>query len=603
MGSVKLKLQNIILKNKYLDEHIPMMYHGKKCLYDEKKSALVTNGKADFFTYLNSFSLFKWKKYTNTGDIELNIVCEGKFKINLLGYYSENKKIKKEVFPSEEYDLTEKTEIKLKVPENLKASSIGFAIDGNCIIYSGYWSTEVDESVLNDVRISVVTVTFRKEDYIRRNAEILNKELFGSDESAKDNIRLRIIDNDKSRVLSAEEFTNEYVHYTANENVGGSGGYARGMIESINDTDFNPTHVLLMDDDVIVLTESFIRTYSLLRLVKKEYDERFISGAMLFYEKMDIQHEDVGYVHNDGSYGPNKRDMHFEKRKDVFENDEDFEYHENSYAGWWYCCIPVKKIDRDKLPIPLFVRGDDVEYSLANHAEFLSLNGICIWHKGFADKFSANIELYMVHRNSLIIQAMSGICEGIDFIKRIDDFFWNELRRLSYSNCELLLDSIEDFCKGPEFLYEPKGEEIMKAHAAKIEKMKPINDIDFDDIYKMSKKPLNKLQFMIYHKTRNGHRLPDFMLKNKTAVISYDWFDDPVKYYLAKEILAVNKQEKTAYLRKRDKAKYKELIQRRDRVIEYYESHREEIEKSYREAAKVLKTESFWKKYLKINEE
>ena len=599
MGSTKLKLQNIILKNEYLNEHIPMMYHGKKCRYDEEKSALMIKS-ADFFTYFNSFSLFKWKKYTNTGKIKLNLICEGKFGITVFGYYREDKKIKKEIYPSREYDLKEKTEISVNIPEDVKASSVGFRIDGDCILYSGFWSTEVDERVLNDVRISIVTVTFRKEDYIRRNAEILKKELFGSDEPAKENIRLRIIDNDKGRVLSAEEFTSEYVHYTANENVGGSGGYTRGMIESINDTEFNPTHVLLMDDDVIVLTESFIRTYSLLRLVKKEYDGRFISGAMLFYEKPDIQHEDVGYVHDDGSYGPNKRDMHLEKRKDVFENDEEFKYHKNSYAGWWYCCIPVKKIDRNRLPIPLFIRGDDVEFSLANNAEFISLNGICIWHKGFANKFSANLELYIVHRNSLIIQAMSGICKGINFIGRIDDFFWNELRRLSYDNCELLLDSIEDFCKGPEFLYEPEGEKIMKAHAAKSEKMEPVSDIDFEDIYKMSEKPLNQFQFMIYHKMRNGHRLPDFMLKNKTAVISYDWFDDPVKYYLAKEILAVNQSEKTAYLRKRDKKRYKELIQRRDRVIEYYESNRNRIEKEYQEAAKVLKTEDFWKKYLKM---
>ena len=140
------------------------------------------------------------------------------------------------------------------------------------------------------------------------------------------------------------------------------------------------------------------------------------------------------YVHDDGSYGPNKHDMYLEQWDHVLENDEDFKYHKNSYAGWWYCCIPVKKIDRSHLPIPLFIRGDDVEFSLANNAEFLSLNGICIWHKGFANKFNANLELYMVHRNSLIIQAMSGICKGIDFMERIDGFFWKELKRLSYNN-------------------------------------------------------------------------------------------------------------------------------------------------------------------------
>ena len=618
MSNVKFKLQNIILKsNKYLDDHLGMMYRGDSFSYNKIKSAftLKAGDFVEFFTYFNSFSIGKWKKYTNAGDIELNLVCKGKFKITMFGHYHDGAEILKEFYPSKEYDLKEKTEISLFVPRQIRATTVGFQIDvydtedendEDFCFYSGYWSTIVDDSKINDVRISIVTVTFKKEDYITSNIKILERELFYTDEPAKDHIRVRIIDNDGGKVLDSESMISEYVHYSPNANVGGSGGYTRGMIESINDTEYNPTHVLLMDDDVIVLPESFIRTYSLLALVKKEYDERFVSGAMLFYERMDTQHEDVGYVHDDGSYGPNKHDMHLEQWDHVLENDEDFKYHKNSYAGWWYCCIPVKKIDRNHLPIPLFIRGDDVEFSLANNAEFLSLNGICIWHKGFANKFNANLELYMVHRNSLIIQAMSGICKGIDFMERIDGFFWKELKRLSYNNCELLLDAIEEFCNGPEFLYEPQGEAIMKAHAKKNEVMKPAVSeypnipIDFDSIYRMADKPLTKFQSAIYHKTRNGHRLPDFMLKNTIAVTAYDWFDDPAKQYLAKEILVVSPFDHTAYLRKRDKKRYRQLVKRRNRILSYYKCNKDKIEKSYQEAAKTLKTEKFWKKYLRM---
>ena len=86
---------------------------------------------------------------------------------------------------------------------------------------------------------------------------------------------------------------------------------------------------------------------------------------MLYFEQMNLQHEDVGYVHDDGSYGPNKRIMEMHRWDCVFENDEDVDFHADSYAGWWYCCIPVKKIDRSHLPVPLFIRGDDVEFSVA----------------------------------------------------------------------------------------------------------------------------------------------------------------------------------------------------------------------------------------------
>ena len=85
-----------------------------------------------------------------------------------------------------------------------------------------------------------------------------------------------------------------------------------------------------MDDDVMVLPESFIRTYSLLALVKPQYSERYVSGAMLYFEQMNLQHEDVGYVHDDGSYGPNKRIMEMHRWDCVFENDEDVDFHADS---------------------------------------------------------------------------------------------------------------------------------------------------------------------------------------------------------------------------------------------------------------------------------
>ena len=50
----------------------------------------------------------------------------------------------------------------------------------------------------------------------------------------------------------------------------------------------------------------------------------------------------------------------------------------------------------------------------------------------------------------------------------------------------------------------------------------------------------------------------------------------------------------------RDKARFEELVARRDRVMDYYEAHKSEIEQQYAEAGKILKTEKFWREYLKM---
>ncbi len=637
MGSVRFKLQNIMIENNpNLEQHWWMMYRGDRFWYDKMTSVhMLRRGNfVEFFTYFNSCSVGKWRKYTNVGNISLNLTCKGHFIIRMFGHYTDGSDISKEMFEPKEFYLKEKTEISLPVPNGIKSTVVGFQIDvldfnemerdedeidpiskkpmykrvpADFFLYEGSWSTLVDSSKINDIRIALTTVTFKKEDYITSNMALLERELFYTDEPAKDHIKVRIIDNGKT--LDPEDFESEYMELVPNDNTGGSGGYTRGMIEALNDTDYNPTHVLLMDDDVMVLPESFIRTYTLLALLKDDYKDRFVSGAMLFYERLNVQHEDVGYVHDDGSYGPNKPDYELHLWDSVLKNDQECKYHPNSYAGWWYCCVPITMIPRDNLPIPLFIRGDDVEFSLSRNAEFLSLNGICIWHRGFSTKFNACLELYQVHRNSLIIQAMSGICKNVDFMKRIDGFFWKELNRLAYNNCELLLDAIEEFCNGPEFMYTPDGERIMKEHSKKNEVMLPAASaypdipIDWGAIYRKSDKPLSDKEMKRYEKTCNGQTLPSYMLKDEIAVIAYDWFDDPAKQYMAKEILAVNAFDHTAHLRKRDKNRFKELVARHRRIMNYYKTHKDEIERKYVESAKVLKTEAFWRKYLKMDEQ
>ena len=723
----KFKIQNLILSyGGLLEEHHAMMYRGAPYLYDKVKSYYrwAAGDFVEFFTYFNSFSLGKWSKYTNAGNVYLQLRCMGRFKIRLFGHYRVGAEICKDMYEEVYYNLPEMTDIKLYIPKESNGEVIGFQFDvlrppvksskeneeeeeeekdkeSNededeetvnknkktaavsaksavksssssdeeddeddededeqdetdpssyfMCIESGGWYTDVDEDNINDVRISIATTTFKNERYIKRNIDALEREIFYGSEEIRDHIRMVVIDN--GRTLVPEDLNSEYIRVIPNENVGGAGGFTRGMLETTDDKDFSPTHVLLMDDDVTMMPESFVRTYSLLALLKSKYKDRFISGAMLYFERMNFQHEDVGFVHEDGSYGPNKKVMDMEIWSNVYENDEDITFQKNSYAGWWYCCIPVQKIRKSHLPVPLFIRGDDVEFSLSNDAEFLTLNGICIWHKGFTSKFNANLELYMVHRNSLIIQAMSGVCDGIDFVKRIDKFFVSNICRLAYNNCDLLLDALEEFCKGPEFMFTPQGESIMKSHAAKNEKMVPYHylyekEIDFDDINKpaqvydrievegnkdleghdaskssftdkrahthssktirlnVREEKLTAKEYAFYLKTYNGQTLSDRRfrkhMKNETAVIAYDWYDEPSKQYMAKDILAVNPYDKTAVLRKRNRERFNALMERRERVMSYYKTNKAAIEQSYRDAASRLLSEGFWRNYLNM---
>lgn len=607
----KFKIQNLILRSEQLpDEHFAMMYRGAKLHYVPMKSAFYLNNGdfTEFFTYFNSFSYDKWKKYTRVQSVWLQIKCKGSFNIQLFGHYLEGRDIKKEFYPLYSFDLKEMTEVKIPVPKTQRGGVIAFQINAvsGFWIEGGGWYTEISESDINDIRISICTTTFKKEAYIKKNIDVLERELFYSGEPCGERFRLRVVDN--GRTLNPDDFNNKYITVYPNDNVGGAGGFTRGMLESLRDESFVSTHVLLMDDDVTVMPESFIRTYSLLALMREEYKSRFISGAMLYYEDMCVQHEDVGYLHNDGSYGPNKPIMDMRLWDNVFRNEEYTAFHKNSYAGWWYCCIPVSKIQNEHLPVPLFIRGDDVEFSIANNAEFLTLNGICIWHKGFAGKFNAALELYLVHRNSLIIQAMSGIASEIDFVERIDGFFKQNILRLAYNNCELLLDAIEDYLNGPDFLMIPQGERIMKERGAKNEPMVGANTlmgdvsgVDFGRLYDglYAEKELKGFKRWWYNVTWNGHIMPKCFLSEKTAVIPYDWFYSEGRQYMCKNALAVS-EDGNAHLRERSRKRFLGLMRRRNKLIKRYKRENTAVTDRYREVSKALRSKEFWSEYLKI---
>lgn len=607
MGKTTFKLQNIILQHDdRFNDNWEMFNKENHMIYDEKKGRYILSqyNVFDYTTYFNSITVVKWKKYTGIDNLKLNLKIKGDFILRLMGITHQPLAIKKDVITSQRFSTDGIETISIDVP-SIDFDLVGFEIDTLevCELYSGFYSSEVDDEMINDVCLSLATTTFKKESFIIPNIEKLKTDIIESDDLIADNFYVHVIDN--GRTLDADSLKSHHIEVHPNKNVGGSGGFSRGMIESFKQ-DRKPTHVLLMDDDVIILPESIKRTYNLLSLLKDEYKDHFISGAMLYYENKNIQHEDVGYVDTEtGAYGPTKERQDFRFLLDVTRNEVApyFGGHDHFYAGWWYCCIPATVIEKQKLPLPLFIRGDDVEYSLRNSAKFITLNGICVWHMGFTLKFNAAMELYQVHRNSLILQATSDVCKNVDFIERMKKFIRVEMLRFNYSSAELLLDAIDDYLKGPDFIAEDKGETIMKEKGAKNEQLVSLDEfpnisVDISKVYVNPRRGI--LQKLIYGITYNGHYLPKRLLKDDTGIIAYDWFYSPSKQFLKKRVIAVNPYMLTGAIRELDKKRFKEIKKRRRKVLSNYKKNHQAVEKAYREKQAEFTSYDFWKKYLEI---
>ena len=605
------KLQNILFPSVAMSEHWGMFYHGNILIADHINNNFIFNEYdwCDFATYFNSFSYQKWKTYTNIDNLNLQLVLDGKFNITLVGYLEEYGKIKKYFLDEQTVIAKKDNPVDIKYPTLDKDYTIiAFelkAMSKNSEIYSGYYYTHIDETLIRDVSISLVTTTFKKEQFIIPNIEMLKKEIIDSNEAIATGFDVHVIDN--GRTLKPEDYNCEHLTVHPNKNVGGAGGFARGMIETIKQK--NPaTHVILMDDDVIIMPEALKRTYNLLSLIKDEYKDHFISGAMLKMEQMNEQEEDVGMIHSTPgeNYGPlKKRTYYLHSLDEIIFNESFHKKSDYTYSGWWYCCIPAKFINDKNLPLPLFIRGDDVEFSLRNNAKFITMNGICIWHMGFANKYIPSLELYQVFRNSFIFQATSKVCSKINFLHKFQVNFYSEIYRFHYKGASFLLDALEDFMKGPDFFSTLNGEKMMKEKGQLNEKLSDIENlknisIDLGRVY--DNPPMTKKERFIYQLTDNGHRfIPSLFLKKEAGIIPSNWCHTPAKQFLRKQLLAVDSLNEKCIEREINKKTYRQLIKRYRQLIKQYKKNINNITEKYRSKQKYLTSIDFWNKYLEID--
>lgn len=381
-----------------------------------------------------------------------------------------------------------------------------------------------------------------------------------------------------------------------------------------------------MDDDVEVSPESIRRTYELLRMVNSEYEEAFVSGAMLNIEDTQLMREDTGYISPElGVCVPAKRQMLVSQYLDVVDNEafneeESIPADAHRYAAWWYCCIPMSVIRRVGLPLPVFVRYDDVEYGIRSHPKFMTMNGICVWHAKFEIRYNAGVERYQSTRNGMIAQMTTGLAPDFDtFLKGLHRQIDLEMRKFNYTDAELALDGFEDFLKGPKFIEQPVAQErFMRANRLK-EQVVPFDELkqqaaeqglvgfDPDRLTRQTvetDRPRSLQERAFDFVTHNGQRFVRDGQEGQDggadyAIITHDGWTYPSGSIHGKNtIVSIDWASRKGVIRHKDVKRYREIVKRYKRDVAYFKKHRSRLEREYQEAAPKLESVDFWKRYL-----
>ena len=434
-----------------------------------RRSMSVRGGdQVSFGSYFNAFPASYWRRWTDVREIRLEVTTTGQGtvtvnKSNARGSLQRVDGSRVEGTTTTVFDLT-------LAPFgdggwywfDLAAGHDGLTLE------SAQWTHA--ETPRDHGQVTLEITTMNKPDFCLNNARIL-----ADNPEALANVKeVLIVDQGTKKVRDEDGFAEvsaalgSKLRIIEQGNLGGSGGFARGMYEAVeNGSDY----ALLLDDDVVVEPESILRMLAFADRCKKPtivgghmFDLHNRSVLHTFGEVVDpyrivpaIPHADMDMRH-DFSISNLRQTSWLHRRVDV------------DYNGWWMCMIPTAVIREIGLSLPLFIKWDDAEYGLrASAAGFatVSLPGAAVWHVSWLDKDdTVGWQSYFHERNRLITTLLhSPYPKGGRVLRESVQSDVKHLVSMQYFTEHGRLEALKDIFEGPEHLHATLATKLPEINA------------------------------------------------------------------------------------------------------------------------------------------
>lgn len=521
---MKIKVQPIICPDREICNVQDLFFRTKEliqcssCRFTSKTNK--STAKISFNTYFNSFSAGKWIQFTNINNAFLNLIVHGSGVIRVLKSKLEHDVVNEFLITEYFFDTNSEQEISISLNlDNLTEKDTVyfeaiFSSQDTHIESIAYW-IDIDDEAINSVSLALASCTYKKEKYINKTLSLINKYVI--DENPDYNIKTYIVDNGGTLDF---DICDKYKRTTLvkSENLGASGGFSRALYCAIQNND---THVVSLDDDILLNPYSVNLLYNFLRCLKSEYNDYAVAGAMLIYDKQYLQHDSGAYIEKNRLYG-----IHSNLDLRLFYNcllNSVQESHDKTFNGFWFCCYPVSSLRLKGLAYPFFMKGDDVELGIRIfNKKMLSLNGICTWHESFYKKFTPVYSNIYELRNLLIIYSTQ--FNDYSATNAVTLFIKRSLRELffyRYQCVDLNCKGVKLFLEGTDGIKNIDNAKIVKEN--QVYKLVDLTDTEYKFSYESSaylaaikKEFIAKRLFRLI--TFNGNLIPGFLLKKNVIV-------------------------------------------------------------------------------------
>lgn len=244
--------------------------------------------------------------------------------------------------------------------------------------------------------------------------------------------------------------------YLRQRNLGGSGGFSRGMFETVRAG--SSTYALMLDDDAISEPESIVRALNFADYTKKP---TLVGGGMFHLDNRTIlltlgEHwNPVTNMHGPVIGRPYNHDF---AQEPLAESPNWHQRIETDYNAWWMCLIPTDVIRTIGLGLPVFIKHDDVEFGLRarkNGFRTVSLPGVAVWHQAWHDKDPLRTwEEYFVVRNRWIQGLLHCDKPNWHFLREMIAGDVNAGCKLTYSAIALRHKAMVDLLAGPQHIVD-----------------------------------------------------------------------------------------------------------------------------------------------------
>ena len=252
--------------------------------YEEKSGQLRLQEKAvlTLDTYFNCFSYQKYLQYTSARVLEVHLKMQGKARLRLMKAEQKGKKVQRTVLLTQQVRRERLEAVTLLYDFSQEAGN-GFlylevtALSQEVVLEPGYYGSPIPTEQTNPTKLAAVICTYKREDYVKRNLQHLNQSIFVQPEQEiAEHLEVFVVDNGKT--LNQEEIETKQIRLFPNKNCGGSGGFTRGIIEALRRKE-EFSHVLLMDDDILLESNVLIKTIRFLQILRPEHQDLAIGGT------------------------------------------------------------------------------------------------------------------------------------------------------------------------------------------------------------------------------------------------------------------------------------------------------------------------------------